>query len=180
MRQGRKLKLWFGSGALPGNVAAVSEMVDCAIKGGIDTFEAAPVIVAALKKYPRDSYRLFARCDIYGLDECDAGAWLERQQRRSGHRPLRLRHAHGSQRGHFQPGLRRRTAACVLGEKRSQGAVEHVGVHFSGGFRALKDFLDRHGQGLDLCASSSTYMDWSLQPGAGKRPRYSVTLAFLS
>lgn len=80
MRQGRKLKLWFGSGALPGNVAAVSEMVDCAIKGGIDTFEAAPVIVAALKKYPRDSYRLFARCDIYGLDECDAGAWLERQR----------------------------------------------------------------------------------------------------
>lgn len=44
-----KLKLWLGSDALPGNAAAVSDMVDTAIKGGVDTFEAAPEIVAALR-----------------------------------------------------------------------------------------------------------------------------------
>lgn len=163
MRQGRKLKLWFGSGALPGNVAAVSEMVDCAIKGGIDTFEAAPVIVAALKKYPRDSYRLFARCDIYGLDECDAGAWLERQRDALAIDRFDCVMLTDLNEATSNPAYGEERQLASLGEKRSQGAVEHVGVHFSGGFRALKDFLDRHGQGLDFCCVQFNYMDWSLQ-----------------
>lgn len=68
----------------PGTPAAVSDMVDTAIKGGVDTFEAAPEIVAALRKYPRESYRLFSRCDIYGLGSSDAGDRLEQRPGPSG------------------------------------------------------------------------------------------------
>lgn len=158
-----KLTLWLGSGALPVNAAAVSDMVDCAMKGGVDTFEAAPEIVAALSKYPRESYRLFSCCDIYGLGGSDAGAWLERLQFSLGIDRFDFFMLTNLNEATAGPAYDEGRQLEALKEMRRQGAVGYVGVQFSGGFRALKNFLDRHGQGLDFCCIQFNYMDWSLQ-----------------
>lgn len=163
MQQGRKLKLWFGADALPKYGGQVSEMVDCAIKGGVGAFEAEPRVVAALRKYPRESYRVFGRCDIYGLGGSDAGAWLERLQFSLGIDRFDFFMLTNLNEATAGPAYDEGRQLEALKEMRRQGAVGHVGVQFSGGFRALKNFLDRHGQGLDFCCIQFNYMDWSLQ-----------------
>ncbi len=59
-------------------------MVDTAIKGGVDT-----ALRPRRRSLPRseniqESYRLFSRCDIYGLGSSDAGDRLEQRRARLG------------------------------------------------------------------------------------------------
>lgn len=163
MRQGKELKLWLGAGALPKDVSLVAEMVDCAIKGGVGAFEAEPRVVAALRKYPRESYRLFARCDIYALGEYDAGTWLE-QQRISLDvdcfdffmlTDLNEATANSTYREEFH--------LKSLEEKRRKGIIRHLGIAFSGSFRGLKAFLSKYKEYVEFCSIQLNYMDWSLQ-----------------
>ena len=158
-----KLKLWLGSDALPGNAAAVSDMVDTAIKGGVDTFEAAPEIVAALRKYPRESYRLFSRCDIYGRGSSDAGDRLEQRRARLGIDRFDFFMLTYLNEATADFAYDEERQLMALEEKRRQGAVGHVGVYFSGGFKALKAFLDKYRESVEFCSIQLNYMDWSLQ-----------------
>lgn len=68
----------------------------------------------------------------------------------------------------------------ALEEKRRQGAVGHVGVYFSGGFKALKAFLDKYRESVEFCSIQLNYMDWSLAARAGKGRNTQGTSAFPS
>lgn len=163
MRQCRKLKLWFGAGSLPADDSLAAEMVDCAIKGGVDTFEAEPRILSALRKYPRESYRLFSCCDIYGLGNSDAGDRLERRRARLGIDRFDFFMLTYLNEATADFAYDEERQLMALEEKRLQGAVGHVGVYFSGGFKALKAFLDKYRESVEFCSIQLNYMDWSLQ-----------------
>ena len=153
-------------------------MVDTAIKGGVDPLR------PRRRSLPRseniqERYRLFSRCDIYGLGSSDAGDRLEQRRARLGIDRFDFFMLTYLNEATADFAYDEERQLMALEEKRRQGAVGHVGVYFSGGFKALKAFLDKYREFWEFLQHPAQ-LHGLVTAARGKRPEYSGTSAFLS
>ena len=161
-------ELWFGAEKLPENQIEINEMVSLAYERGVMNFEADRRILEALKGCPRESYRLFASCDIYELHGETAGEYIEKLIAELGTDYLDYCHLAYLNEATAYPTFREDKHISSTMQLRSRNIVGKLGVLYSGRHDVLRVFVDKYAEKLDYCAVRFNYMDFGLEEAAEK------------
>lgn len=159
---------WFGAEKLPENQMEINKMVSLAYERGVMNFEADRRILEALKGYPRESYRLFASCDIYELHGETAGEYVEKLIAELGIDYLDCCHLAWLNESTAYPSFREEEHVSSLAELCTGGLIAKPGVLYSGRHDALSAFLEKYAGKLDYCAVRINYMDLGLEKAEEK------------
>lgn len=163
-----------GSGDGDIDEAKAAEMVDYAIRNGVNYFDTAYgyhggkseiVTGRLLSRYPRESYHLASK--FPGYNEANLGRIpeiFEEQLKKCGvtYFDFYLLHnvCEDTIDGYLDEskGLMR-----YLLEQKAAGRIRHLGFSCHGNYDTLKRMLDTYGQYLEFCQIQLNYMDWHYQ-----------------
>nr|MBQ4317996.1 aldo/keto reductase [Clostridia bacterium] len=177
--------LGFGTMRLPTNPdgsineALTEEMVDRAIKGGINYFDTAYpyhdghselVIGRLLNKYPRESWYLADKFPGHQtMSSYDPEAMFEEQLNKCGVDYFDFYLLHN---------VCERSLATYLNEdwkiidyfieQRKTGRIKHLGFSTHGSTQNIREFLDLYGEHMEFCQIQLNWLDFTLQDGEGK------------
>lgn len=164
------------NGSGDGNIdeAKAAEMVDYAIRSGVNYFDTAYayhggkseiVTGRILSKYPRESYYLASKFPGYDAANIDrAPEIFEEQLKKCGVEYFDFYLLHNvcedTIDGYLDEskGLMR-----YLLEQKAAGRIRHLGFSCHGDYNTLKRMLDTYGEHLEFCQIQLIYMDWHYQ-----------------
>ena len=160
---------------------AVNEMVDYAMKSGINYYDTSPAYLQgqsekaaaiALSKYPRDSYYLATKLSNFGDSSPEASKKMFEESLeifKTDHIDYYLLHAIGG------GGRRAYEARYVengmidwLKQKRAEGAIRNLGFSFHGAPDTFDHFMQLHDSGettWDFVMIEMNYVDWNHADG---------------
>ena len=186
--QGKKLsQLGFGAMRLPvidGDDSRpdrdqVFEMVDTAIKSGVNYFDTAwgyhngnseLVLAEALSKYPRESYYLADKFPGYDLSNMPKVKEIFEEQLKklkTDYFDFYLFHnvCEMNINEYLDP---KYGIYDHLMEQKKNGRIKHLGFSCHGELDVLKRFLDAYGKDMEFCQLQINYLDWKFQHGMEK------------
>ena len=154
--------------------AATAEMIDYAIKNGINYFDTAwgyhggnseIVVGKLLSKYPRDSYYLATKFPGYDLANMNkAEEIFERQLEKTGADYFDFYLFHNvcerNIDGFLNPEYK---ILDYLLEQKKKGRIRHLGFSAHGVYETMKRFLDAYGEHIEFCQIQLNWIDWELQ-----------------
>lgn len=154
--------------------AAAAEMIDYAIKNGINYFDTAwgyhggnseIVVGKLLSKYPRESYYLATKFPGYDLANMNrADEIFERQLEKTGAEFFDFYLFHNvcenNIDGFLNPEYR---ILEYLLEQKKNGRIRHLGFSAHGVYETMKRFLDAYGEHMEFCQIQLNWIDWKLQ-----------------
>ncbi|MBR6650896.1 MAG: aldo/keto reductase [Clostridia bacterium] len=154
--------------------ASTGEMIDYAIKNGINYFDTAwgyhggnseIVVGKLLSKYPRDSYYLATKFPGYDLANMNkAEEIFERQLEKTGADYFDFYLFHNvcerNIDGFLNPEYK---ILDYLLEQKKNGRIRHLGFSAHGVYETMKRFLDAYGEHLEFCQIQLNWIDWELQ-----------------
>lgn len=154
--------------------AATEEMVDYAIRNGVNYFDTAwmyhkgkseELIGRLLSKYPRDSYYLctkFPGFDETKMDKVEET--FEEQLRRTGAGYFDFYFLHNvCERNSEAYADEKYGVMAYLRKQKEAGRIRHLGFSSHGSPENLRAFLDKCGADMELCQIQLNYIDWTLQ-----------------
>ncbi len=153
---------------------ATAEMIDYAIKNGINYFDTAwgyhggnseMVMGKILSKYPRESYYLATKFPGYDLANMNkAEEIFERQLEKTGAEYFDFYLFHNvcekNIDGFLSPEYK---IVDYLVEQKKKGRIRHLGFSAHGVYETIKRFLDACGEHIDFCQIQLNWLDWELQ-----------------
>lgn len=184
--QGIKLsQLGFGTMRLPTlengeiNQPLFEEMVDYAIKNGVNYFDTAYpyhggkseiATGLALKKYPRDSYYLATKYPGHQIaSEYNPAEIFEEQLKKCGVEYFDFYLLHNVYEKSSETYMDERWGIVDYFVKQKElGRIRHLGFSSHGRYDNLKEFLDYCGDKMEFCQLQLNYIDWTLQQGKEK------------
>lgn len=184
--QGKKLsRLGFGTMRLPTlengeiNQPLFEEMVDYAIKNGVNYFDTAYpyhggkseiATGLALKKYPRDSYYLATKYPGHQIaTEYNPAEVFEEQLKKCGVEYFDFYLLHNVYEKSSETYMDERWGIVDYFVKQKElGRIRHLGFSSHGRYDNLKEFLDYCGDKMEFCQLQLNYIDWTLQQGKEK------------
>lgn len=158
----------------PINELEAAQMVDYAIKNGVNYFDTAygyhggeseRVIGRILRQYPRDSYYLASKFPGYELRETwDAKAQFEEQLAKCGVEYFDFYLIHNVYERNIETYFDERWKIVeYLIEQKKNGRIKHLGFSTHGLLSTIKRFMDRYGEHMEFCQIQLNYLDWKLQ-----------------
>lgn len=184
--QGKKLsRLGFGTMRLPTlengeiNQPLFEEMVDYAIKNGVNYFDTAYpyhggkseiATGLALKKHPRDSYYLATKYPGHQIaTEYNPAEVFEEQLKKCGVEYFDFYLLHNVYEKSSETYMDERWGIVDYFVKQKElGRIRHLGFSSHGRYDNLKEFLDYCGDKMEFCQLQLNYIDWTLQQGKEK------------
>jgi len=179
--------LGFGAMRLPvidGNDAAVNEedteeMVDYAIKNGINYFDTAygyhggnseRVMGRLLGKYPRDSYYLATKFPGYDVSNMGSVKEIfEEQIGKCGVDYFDFYLFHNVYENNLNPYLDEKNGILeYLTAQKKAGRIRHLGFSAHGNCEVIRKFLEANGSEMEFCQIQLNYVDWEFQDAKDK------------
>lgn len=177
--------LGFGAMRLPVNAdgsideAQVSEMVDYAMKHGVNYFDTAYpyhggqselVMGRVLKAYPRDSYYLATKYPGHQISsQYDPAAIFEEQLKKCGVDYFDFYLLHNVYENSMETYLDPKWGILdYFKEQKRLGRIKHLGFSSHAQVDCLKKFLDICGKDMEFCQIQLNYLDWTLQDAKAK------------
>lgn len=162
------------------DIEKAAEMVDYAIKNGINYFDTAwgyhggnSEIVAGqiLSKYPRDSYYLASKFPGYDLANMDKVEEIfEKQLEKTGMEYFDFYMLHNVCELNVNQYLDDEKYGIIpyLLKQKELGRIKHLGFSSHGRLRTMKKFLDKVGEHMEFCQIQLNWLDWDFQKGGEK------------
>ncbi len=156
------------------DITATSEMVDFALKNGINYFDTAwgyhegkseTVMGEILSKYPRDSFYLASKFPGYDVSNMNKVAEIFPEQLRKCqveyfdfylYHCLNKENINGYLDENF--GIHK-----YLTEQKRNGKIKHLGFSAHADFNTMTRFLDAYGKDLEFCQLQINWFDWEYQ-----------------
>lgn len=177
--------LGFGTMRLPVNEngsideAQVKEMVDYAIKHGVNYFDTAypyhsgeseRVIGRVLSEYPRDSYYLATKYPGHQISShYDPAAIFEEQLEKCGVDYFDFYLLHNVYENSITTYLDPKWGIIdYFKEQKRLGRIKHLGFSSHAQLEGLQTFLDTCGEDMEFCQIQLNYLDWTLQDAKAK------------
>lgn len=159
--------------------AATADIVDYAIKNGINYFDTAwgyhggmseIVIGKLLKQYPRDSFYLATKFPGFKEETmADPAAVFEKQLEKCGVSHFDFYLCHNVCERNIDWFLNPKYGVVeYLIEQKKAGRIRHLGFSTHGSRAVIKRFLDAYGAELEFCQIQLNYLDWNLQSAKEK------------
>ena len=156
------------------DVDAASEMVDYAVKHGINYFDTAwgyhggmseTVMGEILSKYPRDSFYLadkFPGYDLSNMPKVKEIFLRQLEKCKVDHFDFYMFHnvCEANIDGYLDPQYKIFEYLC---EQKKQGRIRHLGFSAHGNLDTMQRFLDAYGDEMEFCQLQINYLDWSFQ-----------------
>ena len=177
--------LGFGTMRLPLNEEGkineekVEEMVDYALKNGVNYFDTAYpyhngeseiVIGKVLSKYPRDSYYLATKYPGHQISSSyDPAVIFEEQLEKCGVDYFDFYLLHNVYENSIKTYLDPKWGIVeYFKEQKRLGRIKHLGFSTHGGLDVMTTFLDVCGEDMEFCQIQLNYLDYTLQNGKEK------------
>lgn len=159
--------------------AKTAEMVDYAIKNGINYFDTAwgyhsgnseIVMGKVLKSYPRDSFYLASKFPGYDLSNMDKVQEIfEKQLEKCGVDYFDFYLFHNVCEMNIDAYLDEKYGIFkYLTEQKENGRIRHLGFSIHGNYEILERFLKAYGDKMEFCQIQLNYIDWSFQNAKAK------------
>ena len=161
------------------NEKEVAEMVDIAIKNGVNYFDTAwmyhrgnseAVIGKALARYPRESFYLATKFPGFSLKQVENKEEIfETQLKRCGveYFDFYLFHSLTSENIDWYTDKKYGILDYLLEQKRL-GRIKHLGFSAHASYDDLVRFLDANGEYMEFCQLQVNYLDWTFQSAKEK------------
>ena len=162
------------------DIDKAAEMVDYAIKNGINYFDTAwgyhggnSEIVAGqlLRKYPRDSYYIASKFPGYDLNNMDKVEEIfEKQLEKTGMEYFDFYMLHNVCELNVNQYLDDEKYGIIpyLLKQKELGRIKHLGFSSHARLRTMKKFLDKVGEHMEFCQIQLNWLDWDFQKGGEK------------
>ena len=162
-----------------GNQPAVEEMVDYAIKQGVNYFDTAwgyhdgnsePALGKALSRYPRDRFYLADKFPGYDLSNMDKVEEIfEAQLQRCGVEYFDFYLFHNVCEMNIDAYLNPdyHIFDYLVAQKKA-GRIKHLGFSAHGSREVMERFLKAYGSEMEFCQIQLNYLDWDFQDAKGK------------
>ncbi|TYC83655.1 oxidoreductase [Acetobacterium wieringae] len=158
----------------PVNQEEAAQMVDGAIKNGVNYFDTAygyhggdseRAMGEILKNYPRDSFYLASKFPGYEVRESwDAKAQFEEQLEKCGVDYFDFYLIHNVYERNIEVYFDERWGIVeYLIEQKKNGRIKHLGFSTHGLKPTIERFLERYGEHMEFCQIQLNYLDWKLQ-----------------
>lgn len=154
--------------------AAAAEMVDCALKQGINYFDTAwgyhsgnseLVIGKILEKYPRDSFYLatkFPGYDKLNMEKIEEIFEKQLEKCRVDYFDFYL--FHNVNDGNIDLYLDRKYGLLeYLLKQKENGRIRYLGFSTHGNLDTMRRFLEAYGEHMEFCQIQLNYLDWTYQ-----------------
>lgn len=159
--------------------AATGEMVDYAMKHGINYYDTAwgyhggnseTVIGKALSKYPRESFYLATKFPGYDLANMPKVEEIfEKQIEKCGVEYFDFYLIHNVCEMNIDAYLDEKYGIFpYLLKQKENGRIRHFGFSAHGTCEVMKRFLEKYGEHMEFCQLQINYLDWSFQDAEGK------------
>ncbi len=156
-----------------------AEMVDLAIKSGINYFDTAwgyhngqseYVIGEILSKYPRESFYLTSKFPGYELSNIDKVEEIfEKQLQKCGVEYFDFYLFHSISEGNIDAYLdRSHRIYDYLKAQKQAGRIRHIGFSTHGTLETTKRFMDAYGDVIEFCQIQLNWLDYTLQDAKAK------------
>ena len=161
------------------NEKEVAEMVDIAIKNGVNYFDTAwmyhrgnaeTVIGRALAKYPRESFYLATKFPGFSQKQVESKEEIfETQLKKCGveYFDFYLFHSLTSENIDWYTDKKYGILDYLLEQKRL-GRIKHLGFSAHASYDDLVRFLDANGEYMEFCQLQVNYLDWTFQSAKEK------------
>ena len=161
------------------NQPAVEEMVDYAIKQGVNYFDTAwgyhdgnsePALGKALSRYPRDRFYLADKFPGYDLSNMDKVEEIfEAQLQRCGVEYFDFYLFHNVCEMNIDAYLNPdyHIFDYLVAQKKA-GRIKHLGFSAHGSREVMERFLKAYGSEMEFCQIQLNYLDWDFQDAKGK------------
>lgn len=161
------------------DIEAVGELVDYAIKGGINYFDTAFLyqggnaeksLSEIFRKYPRDSYYFATKYPGYHLKYMkDPEKIFEEELRNTGLEYFDYYLLHNVCELSCDAYLddSNNVVEYLIAQKKA-GRIRHLGFSSHSEYENLKYFLERRGKDMDFCQIQLNWLDWEFQRGREK------------
>ena len=184
--QGKQLsRLGFGAMRLPVmedgsiNVPLTREMVDVAIKNGVNYFDTAypyhggmseVVMGDILSEYPRDSYYLATKYPGHQIaKEYHPNEIFEEQLEKCKVDYFDFYLLHNVYEKSIDNYKDSKWGIVdYFIEQKKMGRIKHLGFSCHGGIEVINEFLDLYGEHMEFCQIQLNYLDWTLQKAKEK------------
>lgn len=161
------------------DVAKTEEIVDYALKNGINYFDTAwryhsgnseTVIGQILSKYPRDSFFLATKFPGFSPEMFEKGAEIFKEQlRKCQVEYFDFYLLHNVSEKNIDNFTNKEIGVVeYLIEQKRLGKIKHLGFSTHGSLRTIRRFLDTYGSELEFCQIQLNYLDWQLQNAKAK------------
>lgn len=161
------------------DVAATGEMIDYALKNGVNYFDTAwgyhagtsePTVGNLLSAYPRDSFFLTSKFPGFNLENISRVKEIFEEQlkrARTDHFDFYLFHSVGDRNADWyldpQYGI-----LDYLIEQKKNGRIRHLGCSVHASNETTKRFIEGCKGNLEFCQMQLNYFDWTYQDAKGK------------
>lgn len=165
------------------DVEATAEMIDYALKNGVNYFDTAwgyhggnseKVVGEILSKYPRDSFYLATKFPGYDLKNMKKVEKIFEEQLkrcRTDYFDFYLFHNVCEMNIKQYLNDEKYGIFSYLCEQKRKGRIRHLGLSVHGKYDTLKKFLDKYGDEMEFCQIQLNYLDYKFQ-----NARYKVRL----
>lgn len=162
------------------DAVAAEEMVDYAIKQGVNYFDTAwgyhdgkseLVMGKALNRYPRDSFYLATKFPGYDLSNMPKVKEIfEEQLKRCGVEYFDFYLFHNVCEMNIDAYLDdgKYGIYSYLMEQKRKGRIRHLGFSAHGSREVIKRFLEAYGKDMEFCQLQINYVDWTFQDAKAK------------
>lgn len=161
------------------DVNQVRKMVDYALEHGVNYFDTAypyhnglseSIIGEALKKYPRDTFKLATKYPGHQVAErYDPDAIFQEQLKKCQVEYFDYYLLHNVYEDSINVYMDSRWGIVdYFVEQKKQGKIKHLGFSAHGGIDVLERFLEYCGDEMEFCQIQLNYLDWTLQDAKGK------------
>lgn len=168
-----------GKGEVPVDEARTGEMIDYAIKKGINYFDTAwgyhegqSELMAGklLAKYPRESYYLADKFPGYDLANMDKVEEIfEKQLEKCKAEYFDFYMFHNVCEMNIDGYLDEKYGILdYLLKQKESGRIRHLGFSAHGSYDVMKRFLEAYGDKMEFCQIQLNYMDWKFQEAKAK------------
>ncbi len=161
------------------DMPAVREMVDYAIKSGVNYFDTAwgyhdgfsqTVLGEILKDYPREQFYLANKFPGYELENMDKVEEIfEAQLKKCGVEYFDFYMFHNLCELNVDAYLDPKYGVFdYLIEQKKNGRIRHLGVSTHGTLATMRRFLDAYGKDMEFCQIQLNWLDWDMQNAKAK------------
>lgn len=161
------------------DMAAAGEMVDYALKNGINYFDTAwgyhsgnseIAMGKILKKYPRDSFYLASKFPGYDLSNIDKVEEIfEQQLKKCQVEYFDFYLFHNVCEMNIDAYLDEKFRIYdYLIKQKQNGRIRHLGFSAHGNLDTMKRFLDAYGKDMEFCQLQINWLDWDFQSARAK------------
>lgn len=178
----RLSSLGFGMMRLPGGCdnpqideAQTAEMIDCAIRNGVNYFDTAwgyhqgnseRVVGKLLSEYPRESYYLaskFPGYDVSNFGHVEEIFEEQLKKCRTDYFDFYLLHnIYEKNIDAYLDDATYHTVSYLL-EQKAKGRIRHLGFSAHGEYEVMERFLAAYGDKMEFCQIQLNYLDWHFQ-----------------